>query len=158
MAPLLLLVFAVITDPPAAIAPIAVTPDGVLWKPAPPSLPTGARVAVLEGDPTKEGIVTMRLKLPKDYRLAMHTHTAAERVTVLSGAMRVTWLDPLGGAVAPSVTRSFPAGSFYVTPKGTPHAVATDDETIIQITVQGLWGIVYADARDDPRSAPARTR
>ena len=36
----------------------------IQWKDGPASLPAGAKVAVLEGDPTKEGFFTMRLLLP----------------------------------------------------------------------------------------------
>lgn len=132
---------------PGVKAAIAVTPNDVAWKPGPPSLPAGTQAAVLEGDPTKPGIVTMRLKIPKGFRLAMHTHPADERVTVLSGTMHVTYIEG-----ATTSTRSFPAGSFYVTPKGVQHSVAVDEETIIQITVQGPWGVAYVDAKDDPRT------
>jgi hypothetical protein len=33
----------------------------IQWKDGPVSLPAGAKVAVLEGDPSKEGFFTMRL-------------------------------------------------------------------------------------------------
>lgn len=134
--------------PPVLSAPIAVTPDAIAWKPGPPSLPAGTQSVVLEGDPTKPGVVTMRLKIAKGFRLAKHTHPADERVTVLSGAMKVAYLDASGATTS---TRTFPAGSFYVTPKGVPHTVSVDEETIMQITVQGPWGVHYLDAKDDPR-------
>lgn len=127
-----------------AAEPIAVTPADVVWKPGPPSLPAGTQAAVLEGDPSKEGIVTMRLKVKKGFKLAMHTHPADERVTVLSGTMKVTYVDEAGGAAAPQ-TKVFPAGSFYVTPKGKRHTVVADEDTVIQVTVQGPWGLSYVD-------------
>jgi hypothetical protein len=37
------------------------------WKEGPKSIPAGAKVAVLEGDPTKEGPFVMRLRLPDGY-------------------------------------------------------------------------------------------
>lgn len=148
----------VVTIPPApagarpANMPIAITPDAVAWKPGPPSLPAGAQTVVLEGDPTKPGIVTMRLKVQPGFKLAMHTHDADERVTILSGKTRVTYFDDQGGtAAAQTNTKHFPAGSFYVTPKGVPHAVSVDEETVIQITVEGPWVIHYMNAKDDPR-------
>jgi mannose-6-phosphate isomerase-like protein (cupin superfamily) len=146
----------VLTLPPAS-QPIGFTATDVAWKPGPPSLPAGTQAAVLEGDPTKPGIVTMRLKIAKGFRLAMHTHPADERVTVLSGTMRVTYVDTQGGtqggtAAGQTNTRIFPAGSFYVTPKGAPHAIAVDEDTIIQITVQGPWSVSYLNAKDDPRT------
>ncbi len=35
-------------------------PDAIKWVPAPASLPAGARVALLEGDPSKPGPFTMQ--------------------------------------------------------------------------------------------------
>ena len=36
----------------------------LVWQPAPPSMPPGPKVAVLHGDPAKEGYFVMRLKAP----------------------------------------------------------------------------------------------
>ena len=55
------------------------------WGPAPPVLLKGAELAVLAGDPGKEGPVTVRLKMPKDYAIPAHWHPTDERVTVISG-------------------------------------------------------------------------
>ena len=41
-----------------------VTAQEVKWGPAPPSIRPGAQAAVLYGDPNKEGMFVMRLKLP----------------------------------------------------------------------------------------------
>ena len=43
---------------------IMVTSDAVKWGDAPPSLPAGAKWAVLEGDPTQPGPFTFRVKVP----------------------------------------------------------------------------------------------
>lgn len=130
--------------PPDAPAAIQISPGDVVWKDGPPSLPPGTQAAILEGSPGKEGIVTMRLRVPKGWRLPSHTHRGDERVTVLEGVIRVALED--------GPTRSFPAGSFYVTPKGVKHVVSTGDEgAVIQITVQGPWVVDYVDPRDDPR-------
>ena len=45
-----------------------VTAPDIKWGPAPPSVPPGAQVAVLYGDPAKDGLFAMRLKLPKAKR------------------------------------------------------------------------------------------
>lgn len=50
------------------------TPKDVTWKDGPPSLPKGARIAVLEGDPGKEGPFVFRVKVPDGYRVPPHTH------------------------------------------------------------------------------------
>src|SRR5918996_2952982 len=55
------------------------------WTDAPPSMPPGAQIAVIEGDLEKAESFTFRLKLPANYNIAPHTHPAIEHVTVLSG-------------------------------------------------------------------------
>src|SRR5690348_3604113 len=57
----------------------------IKWQEGPPSLPKGSMIAVLEGDPSKEGPFVFRVKLPDGYRIPPHTHPKTERVTVLSG-------------------------------------------------------------------------
>jgi hypothetical protein len=48
---------------------VVVLPDQATWGPAPAVLPPGAKLAVLEGDPTAAGPYTMRLRMPDHYRL-----------------------------------------------------------------------------------------
>jgi hypothetical protein len=43
---------------------VMVTPDQIKWGPAPAALPKGAEAAVIYGDPGKEGLFALRLKLP----------------------------------------------------------------------------------------------
>src|SRR5262249_2245214 len=64
-------------------------PDTIKWKDGPPSLPKGAMIAVLEGDPAKEGSFVFRLKIPNGYRVPPHTHPKTERVTVISGTFNI---------------------------------------------------------------------
>ena len=55
------------------------------WKPGPAAIPAGAKMAVLEGDPTKEGPFVVRFQFPDGYHIPPHTHPKTERVTVISG-------------------------------------------------------------------------
>jgi hypothetical protein len=58
-------------------------PDSLKWvEPAP--LP-GTSMAVVQGDPGKEGFFVYRLRMPAGYRIPPHLHKASENVTVLSG-------------------------------------------------------------------------
>lgn len=66
-------------------------PDGLKWQDGPPSLPPGAKIAVLEGDPTKPGPFVFRVKVPDGYKIPPHTHPKAERVTVISGTFNLGW-------------------------------------------------------------------
>jgi hypothetical protein len=61
----------------------------IQWKDGPVSLPAGAKVAVLEGDPSKEGFFTMRLLLPDGFKIQPHWHPKVEHVTVISGTFNV---------------------------------------------------------------------
>lgn len=61
-------------------------PDGLTWKDGPPTLPAGAKFAVLEGDPTKPGPFAFRVKVPDGYRIPPHTHPKPERMTVITAS------------------------------------------------------------------------
>ena len=56
---------------------------------APASVPKSAQAAAIYGDPSKEGLFALRLKLPKGYHIPPHTHPKPELVTVLSGTLRL---------------------------------------------------------------------
>ncbi len=51
-----------------------IRPDDVKWAAAPPLFEKGAELAVLYGDPSKEGPFAMRFKMPEGYVIAPHTH------------------------------------------------------------------------------------
>src|SRR5688572_27802866 len=68
---------------------LMVQPKQLEWKDAPPSLPPGAKAALIEGDPSKAGPFTLRLKFPKGYKIQPHTHPAVEHVTVLQGTFQM---------------------------------------------------------------------
>ena len=61
------------------------------WGPAPPGLPAAVQATVLDGDPTKPGLFTVRLKAPDGTQIMPHWHPADEHVTVISGALMVGW-------------------------------------------------------------------
>jgi quercetin dioxygenase-like cupin family protein len=119
----------------------------VKWGPAPPSVPPGAQAAVLYGDPAKDGMFAFRLKVPKGYHIAPHTHPKPEVVTVLSGTAR------LGMGTTPDREKAqvLPAGSFFALTPGSAHYFYADEETVIQLNSTGPWGINYVNEKDDPR-------
>jgi quercetin dioxygenase-like cupin family protein len=121
--------------------------DEIKWVEAPPSLPKGATVAVLEGDPTKEGPFTMRAKMPDGYRVPPHTHPQTERVTVISGTLHIGMSEKFDE----KSTKAMPAGSFGYWPAGMKHFAYVKGETIIQLNGIGPWAINYLNPEDDPR-------
>src|SRR5262245_6330271 len=64
-------------------------PSAIQWKDGPPSLPKGAKIAILEGDPAKEGMFVMRVQMPDGYHIPAHTHPKPERVTVIQGTFKL---------------------------------------------------------------------
>lgn len=127
-----------LSAPLAAQDAVQWTEGAIRWADAPPTMPPGTQVAVLEGHPQKPGLFTMRLKAPAGTRLPPHTHPKPERVTVLSGAVFVGF----GADFDRSKAVKFPAGSFYVNPPDTPHFIFMDQATVIQITGEGPWTVV----------------
>ena len=124
-----------------------VAPGDVAWKPAPKSLPAGAEAAVLFGDPSKEGLFVLRLHFPSGYVVPPHTHPVYEVVTVLSGAGKLG----MGAVADKGATTTLPAGSFFALPPNMAHYAFYDEDTVIQITTNGPWGITYVNPDDDPR-------
>src|SRR5215813_14108964 len=96
----------------ATAPPDAIQITEVQWKAGPPTLPKGTKVCVLEGDPKAAGMFTMRLKVPAGSVVEPHTHPRAERVTILSGEVRVGF----GDQYSDSDLKSFGPGGFYVNP------------------------------------------
>ena len=123
-------------------------PTTIEWKPGPAALPPGAKMAALEGDPTKEGPFVVRFQFPDGYHVAPHTHPKTERVTVISG----TLLLAIGEALDRSSAKKLPAGSFGYWPAGMKHTAWSEGETVIQLHGIGPWQINYVDPADDPRN------
>ncbi len=123
--------------------------DKLKWQKGPPSLPKGASIAVLEGNPTKEGPFVFRLKLPDGYRLPPHTHPKTERVTVISGTFHIG----MGEKFDPSAARAMSAGTYGYWQPGMAHFVWAEGETVLQFHGTGPWSIRYIDPRDDPRKS-----
>lgn len=123
------------------------TPPQIKWGPAPPSLPAGAQAAVLYGDPAKEGMFVLRLRLPKGYKIPPHTHPKPEIVTVVSGAFHVG----MGTKADAKRARRLPPGSFFAFDPGMAHYAHVQEATVVQLSSTGPWAITYVNQVDDPR-------
>jgi quercetin dioxygenase-like cupin family protein len=128
---------------------IVVMPDQVNWGPAPPTLPAGAKAAVLEGNPKAAAPFTMRVSFPDGYRLPPHFHPAAERVTVIDGTFRLG----MGDKFDESALKSLPAGSYVSMKPGLHHFAEAKGNTIVQINGVGPWKLTYVNPADAPRPA-----
>ncbi len=125
---------------------VAMTPAELKWGPAPPVLPAGAQIAVLDGDPTKEGFFTIRLKFPDGYKIAPHWHPTDENITVVAG----TFLMGVGEKRNDAALHALPAGSFTIMPKTGRHYASAKGETIVQIYGQGPFVVNYVNPADNP--------
>jgi hypothetical protein len=129
-------------------------PDKLAWKDGPPSLPKGAKIAILEGDPSKEGPFVFRVKAPDGYRIPPHTHPKMERVTVISGTFNIG----MGKKFDQKATQAMTAGTYGYWEPDMEHFVWIKGETVAQFHGNGPWVIKYVDPKDDPRNRPQDTK
>jgi quercetin dioxygenase-like cupin family protein len=126
-----------------------VTPAELQWGDAPPGLPPGGKMAVLDGDPTKPGSFTVRLKGPAGYKIPPHTHPMAERVTGISGTARIGMGEKFDEAAA----REIAPGTFALLPPNMAHFAFMKEESVVQIQSEGPFEIKYVNPADDPRAS-----
>ena len=131
---------------------IYMNPSEVKWGAAPPVLPKGAKMAVLEGDPGKEGAFVARLMMPANYKVAPHWHSKDEDLTVISGTFYLAEGDKLEKKHAHAIR----AGGFHHLPAKTHHYAFSKGPAVVQINGQGPFDITYIDPADDPSKAPAK--
>jgi quercetin dioxygenase-like cupin family protein len=101
------------------------------WRPVDPHNPSGARMAVLWGDPTS-GPYGALLRVPAGFELPMHRHSSDERVVVIDGAS-IHWAEGHDRPAAP-IMRS---GDYLLIPAGVNHAsAATAGEECLELIAQ----------------------
>ena len=115
-------------------------PSEVVWQDS-RSRP-GTKLAILEGDPARQGTFVALAKFPPNYEVAPHYHGATERGVVLTGSLYVG----MGARVDRAKVKHLPAGSVFVFPSLTPHYFFTTEETTIQIVTSGPFSTTPAQA------------
>lgn len=127
---------------------IAATATNLQWAAA-PSVGPGAMIAVIEGDLKAAEPFTLRLKLPANTKIGVHTHPVTERVTVISGTFYFAPGDTYDAAQA----KAYQPGDTLIIPAGMKmYAASRDQETVLQLHGTGPWGIHYHNPADDPRN------
>lgn len=116
------------------------------WTAAPPVLPKGAEFAVVSGDPSKDGLYVIRLRMPAGYKVPAHNHPTSEFVTVLSGNFHIGMGDKLDEKKGVALT----AGGFGEAPAKMNHYAWTTSPTVVQVHGQGPFAITYVNPNDDP--------
>lgn len=82
------------------------------WGPCPSVFPAGCEIAVLHGDPAQPN-ADVFFKVAPGYSIPHHWHTSAERMTLVSGRLRVTY-----DGHEPATLE---AGTYAYGPAGAPH-------------------------------------
>ena len=123
------------------------------WGPAPPFLPKGAEIAVLDGDPTKPVPYAIRLRFPAHYAIPAHSHPTDEHVVVTSGALVFGMGDVLDKRS--STNTKLAVGGFVDALANVNHfAFTRDEETTIVLYGEGPVEFNYVNPNDDPRNQP----
>src|SRR5712664_4818624 len=133
--------------PPAAPGVVAVTPAEMKWPSQGGLAAPGMEQLNLLGDPAKPGPYTLRLKFPKGFRIAPHTHPDSREVTILSG----TFATGYGEKFDAARLKILPAGSFYTEPANVPHYIEIKEEVVLQVSGTGPSGRKFVDRPESPK-------
>jgi quercetin dioxygenase-like cupin family protein len=107
---------------------VRVKPDELKWQIS--NSNTSPDIALLYGDPQKEGFYVLRARFHPGVMSRPHTHPQDRHVTVISG----TWWTGTGPTFDPDKTVPLPPGSYMMHPKGEAHFDgAKDSEVIVEI-------------------------
>lgn len=124
---------------PVAMMNEQLTPNSTItWVPLTvPGFDPGTQLAVINGDPTKSGEYTLRLKFPSGYRFPVHWHPGAENVTVLSGS----FLFAPGTSGDWSQVKAYGPGDYIFAPARHPHFGGAQGETVVELHGIGPFAI-----------------
>ena len=111
------------------------------------SLPAGAEMAVITGNPGAEGPFTLRIRMPDGYEIPPHWHSSIENITVITGTFNVG----MGDAFERASTTALTEGAYAVMQPESRHFAWTSGTTIVQLHGVGPWQINYVNSTDDPR-------
>jgi quercetin dioxygenase-like cupin family protein len=121
------------------------------WSDAPPLVPPGAKIVVLDGNPGGDGTpYAVWLKFPARYRIPPHSHPNAEHVTVLQGTLFLG----IGEKFDQTAGQPLPVGGFTTMPTGMNHYAYTANEVVILLHGLAPIDFNYVNPADDPRHKP----
>jgi len=129
-----------------AVRPVMAQAPALTWGPAPAIFPAGAKMAVLQGDPSKAALFTVRLDLPDGYKVAPHLHPTDEGITVIQG----TFLLGMGDKLDATQATKLPAGAFDNVRANMHHFAIAQGRTIVQVHAMGPFVLTYVNPSDDP--------
>jgi hypothetical protein len=126
-----------------------INPNDIKWGAAPPAMPKGAKIAVLQGDPGKSGPFVIRLMVPPGYKIPPHWHSQDESLTVIAGAL---YFGP-GDKIETSKAHTLTAGGFHFLAGKDHHYLVAKSQAVVQINGNGPFDVTYIASDDDPQKA-----
>lgn len=127
---------------------IVINQKDLTWMDGPATLPKGAKLAVLNGDPSKEGMFTLRLMFPANFKIAPHWHPTAEHVTVVEGEFYMG----SGPNFDEKKSMMLSPGGYATMPAKFVHFAFAKTNCIVQVHAMGPFAINYVNSADDPRN------
>src|SRR5437764_14345945 len=127
-------------------------PTVAKWGPAPAVFPQGARMTVVNGDPSKPALFTIELAMPSGYKIPPHFHPTDEVVEVKKGTLLVGMGDKFDAAK----TKAMKAGDKGSIPAKAHHFAAAQGATFIEVTAMGPFALTYVNPADDPQKQAAK--
>jgi len=125
---------------------VALTPKDLKWGDPPPVFEKGASFALISGDPGKEGLYVVRLKMPAGYKINPHWHPTDEHVTVISGTFAIGGGEKLDRATM----KELPAGGYTLLPAEMRHYAMAVTACTVQVHGMGPFQLTYVNPADDP--------
>ena len=137
------------SDAAPASAPgphVMLAPGELKWGDAPPSLPSGAKMAVVQGDPTQAQPFVIRAQVPAGYKVPPHWHPGVENLTILSGTVALG----MGEQFDESKMTTVPVGGYASMPAEMRHYFMAKTAATFQVHGMGPFVVNYVNPADDP--------
>lgn len=124
------------------------------WGPTPPVLPSGAKMALVSGDPGKAGPFVLELSMPNGYKIKPHWHPTDEHVTVKQGTFLLGMGDTMDAATIKTM-KALKVGESGDAKANMHHYAMARGKTVVEVTGQGPFALTYVNPADDPQKAVA---
>jgi ketosteroid isomerase-like protein len=133
--------------PPApASKHVMMAPAELKWSDPPPSLPPGAKMAVVMGDPSQAEPFVIRAQVPAGYKVPPHWHPGVENLTVLSGTVALG----MGEQFDEKSMTSIGVGGYASLPAEMRHYFIAKSAATFQVHGMGPFVVNYVNPADDP--------
>jgi ketosteroid isomerase-like protein len=133
--------------PASAAGPhVMLAPSELKWGDPPPSLPPGAKMTVVQGDPTQAQAFVVRAQVPAGYKVPPHWHPGVENLTILSGTVALG----MGETFDESKMTTIPVGGYASLPAEMRHYFMAKTASTFQVHGMGPFVVNYVNPADDP--------